>query len=339
MRNRRRNQIVRSVSTHDLARIAICTVITILRVGALQSEQGERCVLWADHLVGRAPEATLRLDESAVSWRHATLRWSHGTWELQDLGSLNGTFVNGVRIRAGARVMLRMGARLRFGDMPGEWAVIDLEPPQAVATSLDDGTCVNAQAGLIALPNAEAPEVSLYRRIDGVWIAESHERTWEPQRDEVIETHGRRYRFETDAAEPVRATVPPPHASAGALALEIGVTEDDEPLEIGIAYGPQRSVLEARPHHRLLLALARQRTRDVAEAVPSQLSGWVDEAALGRLLGQEPQQLAADVYRLRLQFAEAGVVDAAQIIERRGHGSSRELRIGIERISIVPVST
>jgi hypothetical protein len=51
-----------------------------------------------------------------------------------------------------------------------------------------------------------------------------------------------------------------------------------------------------------------------------------------RMLATNLAQLTLDIYRARRQFADAGVVDSAQLVERRT--SSRELRIGVESISI-----
>lgn len=48
--------------------------------------------------IGRAPENTLVLEDLLVSRRHAVLRRSGSQWELVDLGSANGTYVNGARI-------------------------------------------------------------------------------------------------------------------------------------------------------------------------------------------------------------------------------------------------
>ncbi len=48
--------------------------------------------------IGRAPENILVLEDLLVSRRHAVLRRSGSNWELVDLGSANGTYVNGTRV-------------------------------------------------------------------------------------------------------------------------------------------------------------------------------------------------------------------------------------------------
>jgi len=308
-------------------------VLSVADVGALESEQGEQCVLWADHLVGRSPDSALRLSSAAVSWRHASLRWTGRAWELQDLGSLNGTFVNGARVDAGARVTLRIGVRLRFGDEAREWTVVDLDPPEAVATALDDGARITAQDGLIALPSSEAPDVTLHRRADGVWVAEAPDRVWEPQRDEVVYAAGRGFRFEPGSAVHGTSHNLQSRLTPRAIGLEFSVSRNEEQVDVCIVHGTQRIHLRPRAHSYLLLVLARTRVRDQADATLLATShGWIEQTQLARMLATSLSQLALDIYRARRQFADAGVVDSAQIVERRA--GSRELRIGVAQLSI-----
>jgi pSer/pThr/pTyr-binding forkhead associated (FHA) protein len=48
--------------------------------------------------VGRAPEADIFLDDVTVSRHHAELRHGAEGWSVRDVGSLNGTYVNRVRV-------------------------------------------------------------------------------------------------------------------------------------------------------------------------------------------------------------------------------------------------
>ena len=66
--------------------------------------------------VGRHPQVDLRFDpasDRAVSARHAILFHENGAWHVRDLGSRNGTFVNGRRVAEDLR--LRNGDRITFG--------------------------------------------------------------------------------------------------------------------------------------------------------------------------------------------------------------------------------
>ena len=65
--------------------------------------------------LGRGPDCDLRLASGAVSARHAELRRRGDVWTLEDLGSTNGTFVNGRRVESAVEV--GSGDRLRLGDL------------------------------------------------------------------------------------------------------------------------------------------------------------------------------------------------------------------------------
>jgi hypothetical protein len=62
--------------------------------------------------VGRGDTCHIVLDESAVSRRHARLHWTYAGYVLEDLGSSNGTFVNGLRVD---RILLRGGEIIEVG--------------------------------------------------------------------------------------------------------------------------------------------------------------------------------------------------------------------------------
>ncbi|HSN07239.1 MAG TPA: FHA domain-containing protein [Candidatus Angelobacter sp.] len=52
----------------------------------------------ADVTIGRAPDATLVLDDDYASNAHSRLALSNGTWVVTDLGSTNGTWIDRTRI-------------------------------------------------------------------------------------------------------------------------------------------------------------------------------------------------------------------------------------------------
>ena len=49
--------------------------------------------------IGRSPRCEIALSDPGVSKNHCAVEHVRGSWTLRDLGSLNGTFVNGVQIR------------------------------------------------------------------------------------------------------------------------------------------------------------------------------------------------------------------------------------------------
>ena len=75
-------------------------------------------------VLGRSRDCDCVLAEPSVSRRHAELRRDGGRWLLRDLGSRNGTRVNGVRLLDEAEVCpgdrVSFGdARFRLGEAPG----------------------------------------------------------------------------------------------------------------------------------------------------------------------------------------------------------------------------
>ncbi len=64
-------------------------------------------------LIGRAPGCQFVVTDLSVSRMHAELVRAGDTWMLSDLGSMNGTLVNGYRIIAPTRV--RPGDEIAFG--------------------------------------------------------------------------------------------------------------------------------------------------------------------------------------------------------------------------------
>jgi ABC transport system ATP-binding/permease protein len=93
----------------------------IIGVGAGAALRGvgkaaAQLVLPARAVIGRAAECDVVLDDDSVSRRHAELyRDERGLYRLRDLGSANGTFVDGRQARKDE--LLSEGARLRFGDV------------------------------------------------------------------------------------------------------------------------------------------------------------------------------------------------------------------------------
>jgi pSer/pThr/pTyr-binding forkhead associated (FHA) protein len=69
-------------------------------------------VLQADALVGRHSAADVRLPLPDVSRRHCRLLWNAGRWQVIDLSSLNGIFVNDVPV---TQADLKAGDELRIG--------------------------------------------------------------------------------------------------------------------------------------------------------------------------------------------------------------------------------
>jgi predicted component of type VI protein secretion system len=95
--------------------------------------------------VGKAPENDIALDDPSVSHLHAVLEHFSAGWCVTDLGSSNGTWLNGERIWSSRRVRhddeIRIGeTRLLFRDPTGAdqpETEVDNAPPALTARERD----------------------------------------------------------------------------------------------------------------------------------------------------------------------------------------------------------
>jgi hypothetical protein len=83
--------------------------------GTSSLRPGARLPLEPVSVIGRHPQCTIRLDDSFVSTEHAQLTWDKGRWWISDLGSTNGTRVNGQPVTAPTG--LRYGDVIELGDV------------------------------------------------------------------------------------------------------------------------------------------------------------------------------------------------------------------------------
>lgn len=75
---------------------------------------GEIVPIGAGLLAGRETTCTLHIPDSTVSKRHAQVFREAGAFTVVDLGSTNGTFVNGIQVK---RKVLADGDHIRFGTV------------------------------------------------------------------------------------------------------------------------------------------------------------------------------------------------------------------------------
>lgn len=131
-------------------------------------DKGKRFELPADEpqLIGRSSEA-LPMSDTTVSRRHAELTPADGLWYIRDLGSQNGTWVNGVRLSE--RTRLRPGDQIRCGStlfVFGATETRDQESVRLVGEKAIDATVERA---------LRSPEMAVIDSSDSVVLAEPAE--------------------------------------------------------------------------------------------------------------------------------------------------------------------
>ena len=83
--------------------------------------------------IGRAVGCGLRLDHPSISRAHAELEFREGAWHLRDLGSRNGSFIDGIQVRDAALVH---ACWLRLGDLYCEFTPLSAAAAAAEASGL-----------------------------------------------------------------------------------------------------------------------------------------------------------------------------------------------------------
>lgn len=76
--------------------------------------------------IGRAPGNDIPIDLPAVSGHHLTLNHAAGQFTVTDLGSTNGTMLNGQRIQPNTPTRLAPGDTIKIGDLTGNWINLNL---------------------------------------------------------------------------------------------------------------------------------------------------------------------------------------------------------------------
>lgn len=92
----------------------------------LISKRGEWVLGEGTTFVGRDRDCTVRVDSHTVSRRHARIVVTRGQTTIEDLGSKNGTLVNGDRVIQ--PVLLNDGDEIHVGSLLVTYRVIDVVP-------------------------------------------------------------------------------------------------------------------------------------------------------------------------------------------------------------------
>ncbi|MCL6647804.1 MAG: FHA domain-containing protein [Chloroflexi bacterium] len=120
-------------------------------------ERQERLVAGFPLTLGRAEENGVVLADPAVSRRHAVLAWHEDAIALIDLGSLNGTTVNSVRLAAHRPFALRGGDQITIGPyrlMFEQRSLPAPEPGQRATLELPTFPVGTPSAGTLPSPGA-----------------------------------------------------------------------------------------------------------------------------------------------------------------------------------------
>ncbi|MCB9760132.1 MAG: FHA domain-containing protein [Alphaproteobacteria bacterium] len=120
------------------------------------------------HRIGRSRAMDSRLREVEVSARHLSIAWDGRRWLVCDLGSVNGTLLNGEPLTPGEGVPLQRGAVLELGAAV-QVVLVDDGPPVVAARCGE--LLLEGGPDALAIPSADDPDLVVQRDPGGGWVA------------------------------------------------------------------------------------------------------------------------------------------------------------------------
>jgi predicted component of type VI protein secretion system len=130
---------------------------------------GRRIDLDGELVIGRE-DAGLTIDDEELSRRHAVLRMVAEDVEIEDLGSRNGTFVNGRRIDAATRLAggdsLKLGRSVFAIELSRAAATVasPVQAPAPVAAAAAPAGVPSEPFGALAAPSVRRPRRGIASR-------------------------------------------------------------------------------------------------------------------------------------------------------------------------------
>jgi hypothetical protein len=123
----------------------------------LHHDRGHTHLLATRTTVGSDALCTVPVPDPRVSTPHALLRYdSRSRWVVRDLGSRNGTWLNGAPITAFVDHPLAAGDKLVFGSAEaGTWTIGSTEPPVAFAVHRKTGACVRGTTDTLVVVDGD----------------------------------------------------------------------------------------------------------------------------------------------------------------------------------------
>lgn len=284
------------------------------------------------YLIGRSRICNLVMDAEIVSGEHAMVRWTGDTWTIQDLGSTNGTYVDGRRLAPGERVAMPRSCKVGAGRPAPTLTLLDDSPP-TLSAETPEGERHFATRGILALPDEDAPQATIYLAHDHRWILETRSECRPASDQELVQAGNGLFRLSIPTILPDTWRLESDELPMHDLALHFHVSRDEDHVQIELHCQGRAVRLPPRAHDYLLLTLARVRIADQKNATISDGdAGWIHPDDLVRMLRTNENHLNVAVYRARRMFAETKVARAAGLIERRS--DSRQLRIGVRNLKV-----
>lgn len=295
----------------------------------LENDQGSEFLVPCRCLIGRSGLAHLRLGNRRVSSEHCLVYWESQSWRVRDLGSRNGTSVNGRSLTPGQSRPLSIGDTLRLGGSDEVWALCDDGPPEPCAFCEPTGGWRHGQQGLLQLPDDTSPSASVFEQ-EGRWVCEGPAQLERVESEQTVIVSGLPWKLFLPDLPGASDRTEEGLLVLANITLRFTVSSNEEHVALELLHGSLSREVPHRTYLYTLLVLARRRARPAPE---DDQQGWIHSEELARMLRCSREKLNVDVHRLRQLLRSAKIRDAGKIVERR-LGSS-ELRIGTNRIELI----
>lgn len=295
----------------------------------LKNDQGSEFLVPCRCLIGRSGLAHLRVGNRRVSSEHCLVHWESQAWRVRDLGSRNGSSINGRPLTPGQSRPLQIGDTLRLGGSDEVWALCDDAAPEPCAVCEPTGGWRHGQQGLLQLPDDGSPSASIFEQ-DGRWVCEGPTQLERVESEQTVIVGGLPWKLFLPDLPGANDRTEEGSLVLANITLRFTVSANEEHVALELVHGAISREVPSRTYLYTLLVLARRRTRP---APGDDQQGWIHSEELARMLRCSREKLNVDVHRLRQLLRSAKIRDAGKIVERR-LGSS-ELRIGTNRIELV----
>ncbi len=300
------------------------------------TETGEQILLHSQHMFGRnVYGVNTYICNEDVSRQHATIFWKDRAWYFKD-HSRNGSFINDQMLHMSI-TKLEFGNKVRFcADMRSEWYLEDIKPPSSYLISLTNKDKFLQLISCHALPSDDHPDISFFYSAEGVWNASVEDTVIRLENNHI-------YNFNNEDWKYIENEVFDETIDYGSSVKDscfcFTLSPDEEHINVKIILNNSSMDLGERVHNYLLLALARNRYRDINKGYNLQDQGWCDVDMVINDLSKEccknvdVYYLNLLIYRLRKQLIEIKPYGHkfSNIIERR----NGELRFAHNRFVVM----
>lgn len=283
---------------------------------------GQTISIAAEAIVGSSPLCSVRTDDAQVSSVHALIRWRGHGWQIKDLASTNGTFVDGRRLTTGQWAPIVSGCTIGASSTQPIWVLEEACTPTAQAIPLLSSQVISMEEGQIALPSPESPDVVIFQDGLGRWIQESEGRLEVIEDGAVVERSGQRWWIQLPHAE--ASTLPEwtLRPSLATALFRFKVSWDGEEVRVEVEVDGTLHLMEPRAHYSTLLMIARRRLEDACNGVPPEAAGWMTTDDLLREFPAAERSNARGrinlhIFKARQDVHRLGLEGAPEIVQRR----------------------